>query len=223
MARIRSIKPEFWSSEDVSNVSRDARLLFIGMWNFADDVGNGQASPKSLRMKVFPGDDDIDDQTIMGLLQELSKNDLVDIYKAEGKQYYHVTNWYHQRIDKPQKPKFPEYSTNTPRTLSPDRIGKDKIGKDRKGYTDDFEQLWAVHRKGGKLEAFKAFNKFRPKGEELQRWIDSLEAWKQSQGWNKDGGQYALNLSSWINQGYFDSEPTKPQDSLDAQMERLSG
>jgi len=34
MARIRTIKPEFWTAEQVMELSRDARLLFIGMWNF---------------------------------------------------------------------------------------------------------------------------------------------------------------------------------------------
>ncbi|KKK60207.1 hypothetical protein LCGC14_3026700, partial [marine sediment metagenome] len=41
MARIRTVKPDFWTSEDVAAVSRNARLLFIGLLNFADDVGNG--------------------------------------------------------------------------------------------------------------------------------------------------------------------------------------
>ena len=40
MARIRSIKPEFWTAEQVMECSPMARLLFIGMWNFCDDGGN---------------------------------------------------------------------------------------------------------------------------------------------------------------------------------------
>jgi hypothetical protein len=32
MARIRSIKPEFFTSISIADLSRDARLMFIGMW-----------------------------------------------------------------------------------------------------------------------------------------------------------------------------------------------
>ena len=39
MARIRTIKPEFWTSEQVVDCSPTARLLFIGLWNFCDDGG----------------------------------------------------------------------------------------------------------------------------------------------------------------------------------------
>ena len=40
--RIRSIKPEFWTSEDVTDLTYFERLLFIGLWSYADDHGRGQ-------------------------------------------------------------------------------------------------------------------------------------------------------------------------------------
>lgn len=48
MARIRSIKPEFWTSEQVMALSPLARLAFLGMWNFCDDAGIHPASAKTL-------------------------------------------------------------------------------------------------------------------------------------------------------------------------------
>ena len=39
MARIRTIKPQFWDDLKIGRLSRDARLLYIGLWNFADDLG----------------------------------------------------------------------------------------------------------------------------------------------------------------------------------------
>ena len=39
MARIRSIKPEFFTSIPVGGVSRDARLMFVGLWTNVDDDG----------------------------------------------------------------------------------------------------------------------------------------------------------------------------------------
>jgi hypothetical protein len=37
--RIRSIKPEFWDSPSTASASVRVRLLFIAMWNWADDHG----------------------------------------------------------------------------------------------------------------------------------------------------------------------------------------
>lgn len=53
---MRGTKPEFWTDEKVVSVSRDARLLFIGMWNFMCDNGHIDDSPIQLKMRVFPAD-----------------------------------------------------------------------------------------------------------------------------------------------------------------------
>ena len=57
MARIRTIKPEFWTDEKIVELSAFARLLFIGLWNFADDAGRMEFSAKRLKMQIFPADD----------------------------------------------------------------------------------------------------------------------------------------------------------------------
>lgn len=53
MARIRTVKPEFWTDEKVVECSISARLLFIGLFNFADDKGCLERSPKRIKMQVF--------------------------------------------------------------------------------------------------------------------------------------------------------------------------
>lgn len=100
MARIRTTKPEFWTSEQVTSCSREARLLFIGMWNFCDDAGVHPKSFMRLKMEVLPGDDCTVHQ-IEGWIEELIKAGLVIEYSAEGKSYWQVSGWKHQKIDKP--------------------------------------------------------------------------------------------------------------------------
>lgn len=100
MARIRTIKPEFWTSEQVMECSPLARLLFIGVWNFCDDAGNHPMSAKTLKALVFPGDD-ITSAKVAELLVELSTNELIDLYEVSGKEYLHVNGWKHQKIDRP--------------------------------------------------------------------------------------------------------------------------
>ena len=108
MARIRTIKPEFWTSEQIVACSRDARLFFIGMWTFSDDFGNIPAKSGELRLKIFPGDDDLKLQHIDELLGQLQLNKLIVLYESEGVKYWHITGWKHQKIDKPSR-KYPEF------------------------------------------------------------------------------------------------------------------
>lgn len=107
MPRIRTIKPEFWTSEQVIELSIPARLLFIGMWNFCDDKGVMPATPRSLKAKVLPADDlRVDD--IKAMVGELIAHGLLIEFEANGERWWHVTGWKHQIINRPTKSSFPE-------------------------------------------------------------------------------------------------------------------
>lgn len=120
MARIRSVKPEFWTSEQIVECSPIARLLFVGLWNFCDDQGIHPASPKTLKMEVFPGDD-ITTEEVKAMIEQLKKNGLLEEYEAENKLWWRVTGWQHQKIDKPKGkyplPKNQDNSTSIRRTV----------------------------------------------------------------------------------------------------------
>lgn len=117
MARIRTIKPEFWTSEQVMECSPLARLLFIGIWNFCDDGGNHPLSAITIKALVFPGDA-ISSDDVRRMLDELSASGLLSFYSASGKHYLHVNGWAHQKIDKPTV-KFPPFAPTQP-DLPPD-------------------------------------------------------------------------------------------------------
>lgn len=149
MARIRTIKPEFWTSEQVVECSPIARLLFVGMWNFCDDGGNHPASAKTLKMQIFPGDD-IAASQIESYISELLNSGLLSEYTAEGRKYWHVTGWKHQKIDKPsyKHPRpFGYDSTNDSRTLG-DRHPPEGKGMEGKG----MESNLPPNPQGGKAE-----------------------------------------------------------------------
>lgn len=99
MARIRTIKPEFWSSEQVMTCRPLARLLFIGLWNFCDDGGIHPLAPRTIKALVFPGDD-ITTEEVSGLLGELEGAGLIQSYCVDGKNYLHIGGWKHQKIEK---------------------------------------------------------------------------------------------------------------------------
>ena len=61
MARIRTIKPEFFTSEDIVELEPMARLLYIALWCEADKEGRLCWKPKTFKMRYFPADScDID-------------------------------------------------------------------------------------------------------------------------------------------------------------------
>ena len=146
MARIRTVKPEFWSSEQVMSCRPMARLLFIGLWNFCDDGGNHPLAPRTIKALVFPGDD-ITAEEVSNLLGELEGAELIQSYWVTGKNYFHVRGWKHQKIEKknfkyPGPPsefddqsesirqQFAEESSTDRRPVDPGREGKG-IGEDQ--------------------------------------------------------------------------------------------
>ena len=76
MARIRTIKPEFFTSEQIVELSPLARLLFIATWCEADREGRMSWKPRTLKMRYFP----VDDCDIDALARELHASGLVVLY-----------------------------------------------------------------------------------------------------------------------------------------------
>lgn len=106
MARIRTIKPEFWQDERLSNMPRDARLLFIGLWNVADDYGRLRGHPAFIRGQVFPYDEDID---VEELLNILARGGRIVRYERDGQRFIWIRHFSeHQKMDKRTDSKLPE-------------------------------------------------------------------------------------------------------------------
>lgn len=74
MAKIRGFKPDLWTDEDFVEVSPFARLLWMGMWNFACDNGHLADKSKQIKMRVLP----TDDVNCAELLRELEAQGLIE-------------------------------------------------------------------------------------------------------------------------------------------------
>jgi hypothetical protein len=98
MARIRTIKPDFWSDGKNVALSPLARLLFIGSWNFAIcDNGHLPDDPFGLKLKVLPADD-VDPTELLDEL--LFSGQVVRGQTADGRSYLHIPRLRdHQKID----------------------------------------------------------------------------------------------------------------------------
>ena len=125
MARIRTIKPDFWTDEDIVECSVSARLFFIGLLNFADDNGNLVYSAKKLKMQIFPGDS-FDCEP---LIYELITHGLLIEYSVNGERFLNIKGFKrHQVINRRSKTSIPE----------PDFSDKEqKTGNDHHPLTED--------------------------------------------------------------------------------------
>ncbi len=139
MARIRTIKPDFFTSEQVAECSPNARLLFVGMWCFCDDHGVHPASTARLKMEVFPGDD-FTKADVGSMVGELIQHGLVDEYEVNGDRFWIVTGWKHQKIDKPSY-KYPlPFEDNSASSSREVAESSGTEGKGREGKGEDQEQ-----------------------------------------------------------------------------------
>lgn len=108
--RIRSIKPEFWRSDDITQLNREDRLLFIGLWSYVDDNGVGLDDYRAIAADLFALEDDQKDirDFVREGLATLSRVLLVSRYMINTRRYIYINSWdRHQRVDRPNKERFP--------------------------------------------------------------------------------------------------------------------
>lgn len=142
MARIRTIKPEFWVDDQIVELDYATRLLFIGLWNFVDDEGYVEYKPKRIKMQIFPADS----LDVSGMLTNLLEMGRLARFTSDQGDLLRVVNWdRHQKISHPSPTRFTGIqaggSLNAPESsgaflISPDGSGlkgKERKGKEGKG------------------------------------------------------------------------------------------
>ncbi len=125
MARIRTIKPEFFTSEDIVSLSPLARLLYVALWCEADREGRMVWKPRTFKMRYLPGDEcDID-----SLCSEILAAKLVKLY-GDGLAYIPKFG-NHQHVN----PR--EAASNLPdpdaKTTRASRVSDAQVGREGKG------------------------------------------------------------------------------------------
>lgn len=116
MARIRTIKPEFWSSPGIETLEYRWRLLYIGLWQLADDFGRGSFNPREFLGFVFPADMSEDSGGIRRGCGELRRVFGVEFYSVGGRHFYAIPSWEkHQKTDRRTKAsKYPAPEEGVP-------------------------------------------------------------------------------------------------------------
>jgi hypothetical protein len=119
VARIRSIKPEAFTSETLAALPVLVRWTFAGLWTFVDDDGRGKANAGLIKAAVWPLDDDVTPATVVAFLDALEDARLICRYEVDGKAYLHVVNFAeHQHPNRPVPSKLPACTRRTHGGLS---------------------------------------------------------------------------------------------------------
>ena len=84
MARIRTIKPDAFTSESLSAISVLARWTFVGLLTYLDDWGMGRADTRLIKAALFPLDDTTSRDDVDRALSELIDAGCIHTYQSGG-------------------------------------------------------------------------------------------------------------------------------------------
>lgn len=225
MARIRNIKPDFWTDSKIVVLSPLARLFFIGMWNFAVcDIGHVKDDPDALKLQILPTDD-VDGGV---LIEELVKSGRVVRLHLEGdRTYLHIPRFTdHQNLSMRWSPRCPACKEQQPKffkvedasaevlnfeELSPKMTRRGGEGRGREEKTsssasrptgDDpaFARFWEAYpRKVGKGEARKAWVKVVKSGVDLELVIAGAVRYRDDPMRRRKDIEFTKHPGPWLN------------------------
>lgn len=187
MARIRTVKPEFFTSESVLSVSPLARLFFIGLWCEADRDGRLKWKPKTLKFRYLPGDP----VNIEKLCTELEQAEMIVTYTIDNNDYCEIPSFKsHQVINNREKEsELPSRDSDASTTRESGRK-EGKEGKEGKGTTrftpPTLEQViqYNIERKNF-VDANKFINHYSTNGwmrgnTKIKDWKACIRTWEQN-------------------------------------------
>jgi len=112
MPRIRTVKPEFFTSPSTASVDFPVRIFYQALWCWADDFGIGETNINGLLGFAFCDSDQIWDEELRGF-RAVSARDLrgfcadvaqhygVNFYTVRGRHYYAISTWEkHQKLER---------------------------------------------------------------------------------------------------------------------------
>lgn len=236
MARIRTIKPEFFRSRSLARCSRDARLTFAGLWCDADSAGRGVADARILKGAIWPLDDDITPEVLEEHLAELAREHIV-LYEVGGEPYYAIVKFeehqaasYRQGDAKyPPPPSLdactPEDASCTPEDATCTVASAVREGKGREGKRiadapdaqppDTFLTFWAAYPR--KVDRKKACTAWRNLTQADQ--ANALEAIpKHVAAWTRErrGAEFIPHPTSWLHGRRWEDDLAKTTPATDA-------
>ena len=225
MARIRTVKPEFFRHEGLYELERECgmpmRVAFAGLWTAADREGRFKWAPKTLKLDCLP----FDECDFSRVLDALATRGFIVKYAIDGREFGFIPSWAEHQVinNRESESVLPEptessiestTSTREPRVTLASvtplvQVQGEGKGREGKGIRVNalFEDFWKAYpKKTAKDDARKAFDKRKPDEEMLSQMLAALAVQTSSAAWTKDGGQYIPMPATWLNGGRWKDE-----------------
>ena len=212
--RIRTVKPDFFLSETLGELTPLHRILFEGLWCYADREGRLEDRPRYLKTVILPYDKTDVDRLLQDLCEHPAR--FIIRYQAEGRRYIVVTGFKDHQALNHREPEscIPE---PTDARACPGVPGLSRVEGNGNGNGNgndpplpprggpgvpgdeflEFGSHYPPHRFEDTPTARKEFRKAR-KEVSLARLVETLEADKASADWAREGGRYVPHPTKWL-------------------------
>lgn len=192
MARIRTIKPEFFQHDGLGHLSVAHRLLYVGLWCQADREGRLPDRPARIRVAILPYDSlqDADVDAMLWDLAEHGERFIVRYTDSTGKPYIAIPTFsQHQRPHpKDAESKIPDPGDEGVSVRY--RDGKLKTGNSVEipgNYLSSGHASKSPRVQDTKSPIVKESKKGESEGKNRQTWATPyFDAWKQQHGPDAD-------------------------------------
>jgi hypothetical protein len=192
MARIRTVKPEFFQHERLHEAEVESglplRLAFVGLWTQCDREGRFEWRPARLKLNILPWDD-VDFSRV---LDALVTRGFVVQYTVDGQEIGAIPSWRkHQVINNresaselPEQPKNKKLRTRAARVQDASCTrhgnckgeGKGKEGNGTSRDHGDFDRWYASYpRREARPRAEQAWQKLTDADRKAA--LDALDSW----------------------------------------------
>ncbi len=246
--RARNIKPGLFKNDTLAELDPLARLLFIGLWCYADRDGLFEWRPKKIKAEILP----YDDCDVERHLMSLHAMSFIEKYGNDNDGYFGRVIHFHEhqnphpheaksKIPKPEQFQCHDISLTLqemsvkctadlmiPDSLIPDSLIPDthqKTGaleESKKEKTDDFQTFWSAYpKKTAKKAAMTAWKKAKKDLPPIDKVLEAIERQKQSDQWRRDKGQFIPHPATWLNQGRWEDEPEMGMEGKANKLSRI--
>ena len=101
MARTRYIRPDFFSNEQLADLEPLTRLLFAGLWCYADREGRLEDRPRRIQVEILPYDSSVN---VDSMLESLAAAGFLIRYEVESVRYIQIVNFSRHQHPHPNEP-----------------------------------------------------------------------------------------------------------------------
>lgn len=251
MIQKRMVFAKIWESKQIGKISREARLLYVGLITLADDDGRVTGDAAALRSKIFMRDDDITGHQVKSWIDEVVAAKLVYRYTVDEEDYLVHPNWFRYqnlRRDRFHQSVLPPPPQDIVSQLSDERPSDDGQASDEaptedghlgaevskkvskkvsnilfiKNLQKSFELFYAAYPlHKGKAAAQRKWFTLKPDDALVSAIMAAVERQKKWQRWNEEGGKYIPHAATWLHNRRWEDEERVAPGQTQAKVDKF--